>query len=69
MRAVLHEYGEDPDGDPRALRRLRGEYWRALEPDGYPEEFVAALTEAGWLGRADPGGVRRRGPRHRRGVA
>ena len=26
-----------------------GEYWRALEPDGYPTEFVAALTEAGWL--------------------
>jgi acyl-CoA dehydrogenase len=26
-----------------------GEYWRALEPDRYPEEFVAALTEHGWL--------------------
>jgi alkylation response protein AidB-like acyl-CoA dehydrogenase len=29
-------------------RRFPGEYWRALEPDRYPEEFVAALTEAGW---------------------
>jgi acyl-CoA dehydrogenase len=29
--------------------RFPGEYWRGLEPDGYPEGFVAALTEAGWL--------------------
>ena len=29
--------------------RFPGEYWRALEPDGYPTEFVAALTENGWL--------------------
>jgi alkylation response protein AidB-like acyl-CoA dehydrogenase len=27
-----------------------GEYWRGLEPDGYAEEFVAALTDGGWLG-------------------
>jgi acyl-CoA dehydrogenase len=26
-----------------------GEYWRALEPDRYPEEFVRTLTEHGWL--------------------
>ncbi len=31
-----------------------GEYWRALEPDRYPEEFVAALTENGWLGALVP---------------
>jgi len=30
--------------------RFPGEYWRGLEPDGYPEELVAALTDAGWLG-------------------
>ena len=23
-----------------------GAYWRGLEPDSYPEEFVAALTQA-----------------------
>jgi acyl-CoA dehydrogenase len=34
--------------------RFPGEYWRALEPDGYPEEFVAALTEAGWLAALIP---------------
>lgn len=31
-----------------------GEYWRALEPDRYPEEFVAALTDGGWLGALIP---------------
>ncbi|MGZ5430769.1 MAG: acyl-CoA dehydrogenase family protein, partial [Thermoanaerobaculia bacterium] len=25
------------------------EYWRDLEPDRYPEEFVRTLTENGWL--------------------
>jgi len=31
-----------------------GEYWRALEPDGYPEEFVAELTRNGWLAALIP---------------
>ncbi len=31
-----------------------GEYWRELEPDRYPEEFVAALTENGWLAALIP---------------
>ena len=32
----------------RALcSRFPGEYWRALEPDRYPEEFVVALTANG----------------------
>src|SRR5262245_36613743 len=31
-----------------------GEYWRALEPDGYPTEFVEALTRGGWLGALIP---------------
>ncbi|HJS49040.1 MAG TPA: acyl-CoA dehydrogenase family protein, partial [Gaiellaceae bacterium] len=31
-----------------------GEYWRALEPDRYPEAFVAALTENGWLAALIP---------------
>jgi acyl-CoA dehydrogenase len=31
-----------------------GEYWRSLEPDRYPEEFVAALTEHGWLAALIP---------------
>ena len=29
-------------------------YWRGLEPDLYPEEFVAELTAQGWLGALIP---------------
>jgi alkylation response protein AidB-like acyl-CoA dehydrogenase len=46
------------DGIRSAVRelcaRFPGEYWRGLEPDRYPEEFVAALTEGGWLGALVP---------------
>jgi acyl-CoA dehydrogenase len=39
----------------RALcARFPGEYWRGLEPDRYPAEFVAALTEQGWLSALIP---------------
>jgi acyl-CoA dehydrogenase len=39
----------------RALcEHFPGEYWRALEPDRYPEEFVAMLTEQGWLAALIP---------------
>jgi acyl-CoA dehydrogenase len=34
--------------------RFSGEYWRGLEPDGYPTEFVRALTEDGWLAALIP---------------
>jgi len=34
--------------------RFPGEYWRALEPNRYPGEFVAALTESGWLAALIP---------------
>src|SRR5438552_1727555 len=39
----------------RALcERFPGEYWRALEPDRYPDEFVGELTEHGWLAALIP---------------
>lgn len=42
----------------RAVRelcdRFPGQYWRSLEPDRYPEEFVRALTEHGWLAALIP---------------
>jgi acyl-CoA dehydrogenase len=54
------DFGE-PDEAPaireavRALcERFGGEYWRALEPDRYPQEFLDALTEAGWLAALIP---------------
>jgi acyl-CoA dehydrogenase len=31
-----------------------GAYWRSLEPDKYPEEFVRALTDHGWLAALIP---------------
>jgi alkylation response protein AidB-like acyl-CoA dehydrogenase len=31
-----------------------GAYWRGLEPDRYPQEFVHALTEHGWLAALIP---------------
>ena len=34
--------------------RFPGEYWRGLEPDRYPEEFVRTLTENGWLAALIP---------------
>src|SRR5438477_12789777 len=34
--------------------RFPGEYWRALEPDRYPEEFVQELTDNGWLAALIP---------------
>src|SRR4051794_38823415 len=42
----------------RAVRdlcaRFDGAYWRGLEPDRYPTEFVGALTEHGWLAALIP---------------
>ena len=39
----------------RALcARFPDEYWRDLQPDGYPSEFVAAMTRAGYLGALIP---------------
>src|SRR4051812_46021173 len=34
--------------------RFAGSYWRDLEPDRYPEEFVRSLTEHGWLSALIP---------------
>ena len=58
--------GANRDRQRRASRRIReavralcarfpGEYWRALDRErAYPEEFVAALTEAGFLAALIP---------------
>jgi acyl-CoA dehydrogenase len=41
-------------GIRQLCERFPGPYWQKLEPDGYPEEFVSALTEAGWLAALIP---------------
>lgn len=38
----------------RLCDRFGNEYWRGLEPDRYPDEFVADLTEHGWLAALIP---------------
>jgi acyl-CoA dehydrogenase len=39
----------------RALcERFPGSYWQGLEPDTYPTEFVAAMTDAGYLAALIP---------------
>jgi acyl-CoA dehydrogenase len=54
------DFSVDPEVDEirQAVRDLcagfPGEYWRGLEPDRYPEAFVAALTEHGWLAALVP---------------
>jgi acyl-CoA dehydrogenase len=54
------DFTEPPDAHSireavRALcERFPGAYWRALEPDTYPNEFVATLTEQGWLAALIP---------------
>jgi acyl-CoA dehydrogenase len=54
------DFSPPPDLDEirSAVRELcagfPGEYWRSLEPDRYPEEFVQALTDGGWLAALIP---------------
>src|SRR4051794_29667997 len=49
---------EDLQDIRRAVRELcegfDGAYWRGLEPDRYPEEFVKTLTGHGWLSALIP---------------
>ena len=49
---------EDFDMIRTEVRRLCDKYgnayWRSLEPDRYPEDFVAELTAQGWLGALIP---------------
>lgn len=42
------------EGVRAICERFDGAYWRGLEPEGYPSEFVTALTEAGFLGALVP---------------
>jgi acyl-CoA dehydrogenase len=50
--------GDDLSEIRAAVRELcagfPGEYWRDLEPDRYPDEFVRALTHHGWLAALIP---------------
>jgi acyl-CoA dehydrogenase len=55
---VIDRTDEQHDVIRAEVRRLcdkyGNEYWRSLEPNRYPEEFVAELTAQGWLGSLIP---------------
>jgi len=54
------EWPTDPEHDDlrsgvrQVCAAFDGAYWRGLEPDAYPEAFVTALTEAGYLAALIP---------------
>ena len=48
------EYDDLRAGVRQICAPFDGAYWRGLEPDSYPEEFVAALTAAGYLAALVP---------------
>jgi alkylation response protein AidB-like acyl-CoA dehydrogenase len=49
------EFADVRDGVRALCARFSGEYWRTLDRDrAYPTEFVAALTEAGYLAALIP---------------
>jgi len=52
--SLPEELGEIRAAVRELCARFPGEYWRELEPDRYPEEFVRALTENGWLAALIP---------------
>jgi len=56
IRVTLGEdYRELRDAVRRICEKFPSEYWRGLDNrSGYPSEFVAALTEAGFLGALIP---------------
>ncbi|RVA72068.1 acyl-CoA dehydrogenase family protein, partial [Mesorhizobium sp. M7A.F.Ca.CA.001.08.2.1] len=46
----MEAYQDIRDAVARLCARFPGEYWRALDREmTYPGDFVAALTQAGWL--------------------
>jgi acyl-CoA dehydrogenase len=49
-----HELRDIRDAVRALCADFPGSYWRALEPDRYPTEFVQALTENGWLAALIP---------------
>ena len=48
------DYDDLRDGVRQVCAPFDGAYWRGLEPDTYPSEFVQALTESGFLAALIP---------------
>jgi len=50
----IPEYDDLRAGVREICEAFPGEYWRGLEPETYPQEFVVALTQAGYLAALIP---------------
>ena len=50
----IPEYDDLRAGVREICEAYPGEYWRGLEPETYPQEFVDALTQAGYLAALIP---------------
>jgi len=50
----IPEYDDLRAGVREICEAFPGEYWRALEPETYPQEFVDSLTRAGYLAALIP---------------
>ena len=50
MTATVETYPEIREAVAKLCAKFPGDYWRKLDRDmAYPQAFVDALTEAGWL--------------------
>ena len=55
MRPTREDFADIRDGVRALCAKFPGEYWRTLDRErAYPKEFVAALTEAGYLAALIP---------------
>ena len=55
MPELAENYDDIRDAVARLCAQFPGEYWRGADRQmAYPQEFVSALTEAGWLAALIP---------------
>src|SRR2546422_11121216 len=55
MNPLCERFAEYRQAVRELCRRFNNQYWQAIdEKSGYPEEFVQALTDAGWLAALIP---------------
>ncbi|TVR11292.1 MAG: acyl-CoA dehydrogenase, partial [Salinarimonadaceae bacterium] len=55
MTAIVEEHAEIREAVAKLCAEFPGEYWRGLDREGaYPQAFVDALTQAGYLGALIP---------------
>ena len=70
MAVADERYHDIRDAIRDLCSQFPDEYFLKLDEErAYPEAFVDALTQAGWLAAHDPAGLRRLGPRPDRGLA